>query len=144
MLFSSGVAACQHILGHTAVRGVPEVIAEDLHPARFHAVHVHRCRGDAHGFIRSQEHEVIPPCSSSVVHFVFASANDSCSQDAKEIRAAKQGTLLQEANGRVFHSIHEIFSRMKMYIRNVCVLIVETQDYVDVIYILSKEKLLIG
>jgi len=40
--------------------------------------------------------------------------------------------------------MHEIFSRMKMYIRNVCVLIVETQDYVDVIYILSKEKLLIG
>jgi len=40
--------------------------------------------------------------------------------------------------------MHEIFSRMKMNIRNVCVLIVETQDYVDVIYILSKEKLLIG
>ena len=40
--------------------------------------------------------------------------------------------------------MHEIFSRMKMYIRNVCVLIVETQDYVDVIYILSKERLLIG
>ena len=70
---------------------------------------------------------------------MFASANYSCSQDAKEIRAAKQGTLLQEANGRVFHSIHEIFSRTKMYIRNVCVWIVSS-----CLYILSKGNLLIG
>jgi len=62
----------------------------------------------------------------------------------KKFKQQSKGPLLQKANGRAFHSMHEIFSRMKMNIRNVCVLIVETQDYVDVIYILSKEKLLIG
>ena len=62
-LLPPGVAACEHILGRPAVWRVPDVVAENLHPARAHAVHVRHCRRRAHGLVRSQEQQVIiAPC----------------------------------------------------------------------------------
>ena len=94
-LLPPGVAACEHILGRPAVWRVPDVVAENLHPARAHAVHVRRCRRRAHGLVRSQEQQVITaPC-------VFQM------QRSLGNKARGPASGINKAN-----SIHDVFNRM--------------------------------
>lgn len=51
----AGAAAREHLLGRRALRGVPEVVQEDLCVAWEHAVYVCGRHGRAHGFLRPQE-----------------------------------------------------------------------------------------
>ncbi|XP_015619378.2 ureide permease 2 isoform X2 [Oryza sativa Japonica Group] len=97
---SSGIATCEHILGNTPVWGVPEIVAKDVYPARVHAVHVHRRGRGAHGFIRSQEHQVIDSNPFiSCLNLVFASANHSCCQKTKKFRQQCRGGLQSRSPG---------------------------------------------
>ena len=51
----SGTSACEYILGNTSVRGVPEVIKENIHIASQYVAHVYCCRCNPHGIIRTSE-----------------------------------------------------------------------------------------
>ncbi|XP_044956443.1 uncharacterized protein LOC123407384 isoform X1 [Hordeum vulgare subsp. vulgare] len=57
----AGAAAGEHVLGRGAVRGVPEVVEEDVHAAGEHALHVRRRHVRAHGLLRAQEAALTQP-----------------------------------------------------------------------------------
>jgi hypothetical protein len=101
----SGIATCEHILGHPAIRGVPEVVKENIHAARVHAAHVHRRCSNTHGFIRAQEHKVI---GCPVLSSFLLVCNSFC-QKAKNLRHQGEGLdtgscpCIQKTN-----SIHEV------------------------------------